>query len=334
MRLSMGKLPSDVKRKLIIRHKASTDPDYGTRPEERSPEERIKYGMINLDKPSGPTSHEVVSWIKNIFDLRKVGQGGTLDPKVTGVLPVALDESTKIARAFLLAGKEYVCLMRLHDEVEKGDLKRVLGELTTEIYQRPPVKSAVKRQLRTRTIYFMNLLEIDGRDVLFKVGCEAGTYIRKLCTDIGEILGCGAHMLELRRTKSGPFTEENSVTLHDIIDAYTFYKEDGTDKYLKETILPVEKAIDFLPKVVVRDSAVDALCHGAGLAIPGISKLDADINVKDLVALFTLKEELIGLGKAAMDTKTMLIESSGIAINTRRVLMNPGTYPKMWKMPG
>ena len=224
--------------------------------------------------------------------------------------------------------------MRLHDTAEKNKVESVLKALTTEIYQRPPVKSAVKRQLRTRTIYYTNLLEKDERDVLFKVGCEAGTYIRKLCADVGEIIGCGAHMLELRRTRSGPFREEDSVTLHDVIDAYTFYKEDGTDKYLKETILPVERAIDFLPKVVVRDSAVDALCHGADLAVPGISKLDADVNPKDLVAIFTLKDELVGLGKAAMDTKTMLIEDSGIAINTKRVLMNPGTYPKLWKMQG
>jgi H/ACA ribonucleoprotein complex subunit 4 len=327
----MGKLPSEVERKLITRHKAQTDEDHGTRPEERGPEDHIRYGMINLDKPRGPTSHEVVSWVKNIFDLKKVGQGGTLDPKVTGVLPIALDESTKVARAFLLAGKEYVCLMRLHDDVKKGPIKKVLKELTTEIYQRPPVKSAVKRELRTRTIYYMYLLEIDGRDVLFKVGCEAGTYIRKLCTDIGEILGCGAHMLELRRTKSGMFREEDSVTLHDVKDAFTFYKEDGTDKYLKEAIMPVERAIDFLPKVIVRDSAVDAICHGADLAVPGISKLDSDINQKSLVAIFTLKDELIGLGKAAMDTKEMLTEENGIAINTRRVIMNPGTYPKLWK---
>ncbi|MBU2559736.1 RNA-guided pseudouridylation complex pseudouridine synthase subunit Cbf5 [archaeon] len=334
MRHDMGSLPSDAKRKLVTKQKASTDPEFGKKPEERTPEEHIRYGMINLDKPSGPTSHEVVSWVKNIFDLRKVGQGGTLDPKVTGVLPIALEESTKIARAFLLAGKEYVCIMRLHDEVKKSKLESVLKELTTEIYQRPPVKSAVKRELRTRTIYYIKPLEIDGRDVLFKVGCEAGTYIRKLCADIGEIIGSGAHMLELRRTKSGPFEGEKSVTLHDVKDAYAFYKEEGTDKYLRETILPVESAIDFLPKVMVRDSAVDALCHGADLAVPGISKLDADIDQKDLVAIFTLKDELIGLGRAKMDTKEMLIEDNGIAINTRRVLMKPGTYPKMWKMPG
>lgn len=180
----------------------------------------------------------------------------------------------------------------------------------------------------------MNLLEVDGRDVLFKVGCEAGTYIRKLCYDLGEIVGCGAQMLELRRTKNGSFTEENAVTLHDVIDAYAFFKENGTDKYLKEAILPAERAIDFLPKVIVRDGAVDAVCHGADLAVPGISKLDTDINVGDLTAMFTLKEELIGLGKAVMDTKTMLIEDSGISINTKRVIMKPGTYPRMWKMPG
>ena len=330
----MGKLPSEVKRKLVTRDKASTDPDFGKIPEERSLEEYIKYGMINLDKPSGPTSHEVVFWVKDILGLKRAGQGGTLDPKVTGVLPVALEESTKIARAFLLAGKEYVCLMRLHDDANKNRIKRVLEEFTGEIYQRPPVKSAVKRQLRTRTIYYMNLLEVDGRDVLFKVGCEAGTYIRKLCYDLGEIVGCGAQMLELRRTKNGSFTEENAVTLHDVIDAYAFFKENGTDKYLKEAILPAERAIDFLPKVIVRDGAADAVCHGADLAVPGISKLDTDINVGDLTAMFTLKEELIGLGKAVMDTKTMLIEDSGISINTKRVIMKPGTYPRMWKMPG
>lgn len=327
-----GKLPFEVKRKLVTRRRASTDYDFGKRPEERSPEDHIKYGVINLDKPSGPTSHEVVSWIRDMLGLKKAGQGGTLDPRVTGVLPVTLEESTKVSRVFLLAGKEYVCIMRLHDDVKADKIERTLNELTCEIYQRPPVKSAVKRQLRTRTIYYMNPLEIDGRDVLFKVGCEAGTYIRKLCTDIGEIIGCGAHMLELRRTKSGSFTGENMVTLHDVIDAYTFFKEDGTDEYLREVIMPVERAADFLPKVILRDSAVDAICHGANLAVPGISRLDANINRGDLVALFSLKEELIGMGKATMDTKAMLIEGNGIAVNTARVIMKPGTYPRMWKM--
>ncbi|MEE8402835.1 MAG: RNA-guided pseudouridylation complex pseudouridine synthase subunit Cbf5 [Candidatus Hydrothermarchaeaceae archaeon] len=332
MKHSMGRLPSEVKRKLVTKRKASTDPDFGKRPEERSPEEHIKYGVINLDKPAGPTSHEVVSWVKRMLGLKKAGQGGTLDPKVTGVLPITLEESTKIARTFLLAGKEYLCVMRLHDDMKRGRIERVLKELTCEIYQRPPVKSAVKRQLRTRTIYYMDLMEMDGRDVLFKVGCEAGTYIRKLCYDVGEILGCGAHMLELRRTKSGPFTGETTVTLHDVIDAYAFYKEDGTDKYLKEAILPVERAVEFLPEVILRDSAVDSLCHGADLAVPGISKLDTDINIGNLAALFTLKGELVGIGKAVMDTKTVLIEDSGIALNTKRIIMKPGTYPKMWKL--
>ncbi len=327
----MGKLPSEKKRKLVTRRRAATNPDFGKRPEDRDPEQHIKYGVINLDKPSGPTSHEVVSWVKRMLKLRRAGQGGTLDPKVTGILPIMLEESTKIAKVFLLTGKEYVCLMRTHEAVKKDKIERTMKELTCEIYQRPPVKSAVKRQLRTRTIYYMDLLEVDERDVLFKVGCEAGTYIRKLCYDMGEIMGTGANMFELRRTKSGPFREDTLVSLHDVIDAYTFYKEDGNDKYLREAIQSVEVAVGFLPKVIVRDSAVDAVCHGAELAVPGISKLDTDIEVGDMTALFTLKDELIGIGKSTMDTKAMLVEDSGIAINIKRVIMKPGTYPKMWK---
>ncbi|MEE8401801.1 MAG: RNA-guided pseudouridylation complex pseudouridine synthase subunit Cbf5 [Candidatus Hydrothermarchaeaceae archaeon] len=327
----MGRLPSEKKRKIVTRRKTQTDPDFGKRPEDRSPEEHIRCGVINLDKPSGPTSHEVVYWIKGILNVKKAGQGGTLDPKVTGVLPITLEKSTKIARAFLLSGKEYVCVMRLHDTVKRNRIKQTLEEFTDEIYQRPPVKSAVRRQLRFRTIYYMDLLEIDGRDVLFKVGCEAGTYIRKLCYDMGEIIGCGAQMSGLRRTKSGSLTEETIVSLHDVKDAYTFYKENDTDKYLRKAIMPVERALDFLPKVFLSDSAVDAICHGADLAIPGISMLDSDINSGDMVATFSLKEELIGIGKAIMDTKAMLIEDSGIAINTKRVIMKPGTYPRMWK---
>jgi H/ACA ribonucleoprotein complex subunit 4 len=327
----MNRLPFEVERKLIVKYRASTNPEYGKKPEDREIREYIKYGIINLDKPSGPTSHEVVSWVKRILEVKKAGHGGTLDPKVTGILPIALEESTKVVQTLLPAGKEYVCLMRLHGEVKEEKLRQVFKEFEGKIYQRPPVKSAVKRKLRTREIYYIEIQEIEGRDVLFKVGCEAGTYIRKLCHDIGEVVGTGAHMVELRRTKSGSFQEKDVVTLHDVIDAYYFWKEEGNEEFLRKTIQPVEKAMEYLPKIVVRDGAVDALCHGADLAVPGICELDADINQEDTVALFTLKGELIGIGKAKMNTRDMLVEDTGIAVKTKRVLMKPGVYPRMWK---
>jgi H/ACA ribonucleoprotein complex subunit 4 len=327
----MGRLPFEVERKLVVKAKASTDPRYGKRPEERDIRDHITYGVINLDKPAGPTSHEVVSWVKKILELKKAGHGGTLDPKVTGILPIALEESTKVIQTLLPAGKEYMCIMRLHAEVEEEKIKEIFKEFQGEILQKPPVKSAVKRQLRKRKIYYLEVQEIEGRDILFKVGCEAGTYIRKLCHDIGEAIGCGAHMLELRRTKSGSFTEKDIVTLHDVMDAYSFWKEEGNQGFLRKTILPVEKAVEYLPKIVVKDGAVDAICHGAELAVPGVCKLDAEIDKGDPVALFTLKDELIAIGEATMDTKAILIEESGITVKTKRVVMRPGTYPKMWK---
>jgi H/ACA ribonucleoprotein complex subunit 4 len=317
-------------RKLIVKAKAHTSGAYGKKPSARSIEEHLRYGVVNLDKPRGPTAHEVVSWVKGILKVRKAGHGGTLDPKVSGVLPVALEESTKIARVLLNAGKEYVCAMRLHGDYSKDELEKVFSEFVGEIYQRPPVKSAVKRQLRRRRIHYIKLLEFESRDVLFKVGCEAGTYIRKLCHDIGEVLGSGAHMLELRRTRSGVFDESSIVTLHDLADAYAFYRENGVEDFLRKAVVPVEEALGYLPRVVVRDGAVDALCHGADLAIPGIVKLDPELEVGREVALLTLKGELIAIGSALMDVKKILIEDKGIAVRTRRVIMKPGTYPRKW----
>ncbi|RLG56803.1 MAG: RNA-guided pseudouridylation complex pseudouridine synthase subunit Cbf5 [Candidatus Hydrothermarchaeota archaeon] len=327
----MGKLPFEKERKLITRRKAETDERFGKRPEERSVEEHIKYGIINLDKPRGPTSHEVVAWVKKILNVKKAGHGGTLDPKVSGVLPIAIEESTKIVQTILPAAKEYVCVMHLHGDVEKRDIKRVFKEFEGEIIQRPPIKSAVKRRLRTRRIYYLELIEFKEKDVLFRVGCDAGTYVRKLCHDIGEVLGCGAHMKELRRTKSGSFTEETLVTLHDVVDAYKFWKDYGKEEYIKKVVRPVEEALIYTPKVVIRDSAVDAICHGADLAIPGIVKVDSEIKIGDLVGIFTLKGELVAIGEALMDTKTILMEDYGIAVKTKRVLMKPSTYPRMWK---
>ena len=315
---------------LITKSRTKTDPKFGKRPEDRTIEERLRYGVINLDKPSGPTSHEVVAWVKKILNIKKAGHGGTLDPIVTGVLPISLGESTKVLQTFSLPIKEYICLMRLHEKTKITRIKDIFEEFKGEIYQRPPVKSAVKRLLRTRKIYHLDILEVQGREVLFKVECEAGTYIRKLCHDIGEAIGCGAHMVELRRTRSGTFTQENLVTLHDVIDAYQFWKDEGKE-ILKDIIIPVEDIISNLPKVVIRDSAVDAICRGANLAVPGISKVDLEIKENDTIAILTLKNELVAIGKARMDAKTILIQDSGIAASPLRVIMEPRTYPKMWK---
>lgn len=249
---------------------------------------------------------------------------------MTGVLPVALGKSTKIVQALLIAGKEYVCLMHLHKEIQQSQIQKSAKELVGDIKQIPPRKSAVKRQERTRTVYYLNIYDIEGKDVLFKVGCQAGTYIRTICHNWGKKLGVGAHMAQLVRTKAGPFTDKDWTTLQDLKDAYEVYKE-GNEEPLKKIILPVEKAVGHLPRILVLDTAVDTLCHGADLSTPGISKIHTNINKGDNVAVMTLKEELICLGISRMATEEMLKQEKGIAVTTERVFMDPGTYPKFVK---
>ncbi len=334
----MSLLPSEKKRETLVKSEDTTDERFGRRPQERPIEKYIRKGAVNLDKPGGPTSHEVTSWVKKILnpvfkygDL-KAGHSGTLDPNVTGLLPIMLGEATKAVDALLTAGKEYVCLMKLHSEVPEKRMKSVLSEFTGEIYQKPSIKSAVKRETRVRTIYYLELLELEEKNVLFKVGCEAGTYIRKLCHDMGLALGAGAHMQELRRTKTGPFREdETMVTLHDLRDAYIEWKENGNEALLRKVIFPMEFALSHLPKIVIRDNAVDALCHGAALAAPGVLTVESGIERGDPVAVFTLKGEAVSFGIAQMKSMEILKAATGIVAATDRVLMEPGTYPKGWK---
>jgi len=326
--LSERKLPSDVKREILIKNEAETNPDYGRPPTNRPIKEHIRKGIINLDKPAGPTSHEVVSWVKKILNLRKAGHGGTLDPKVTGILPVALEDATKIIQSLLPAGKEYVTVIQLHGDVPKEKIKKVIQEFEGPIYQRPPVRSSVKRRLRIRNVYYIDFLEIESRNILLRIGCQAGTYIRKIAHDIGEALGVGAHMRELRRTRTGPFKEDETlVTLHDVVDAHYFWKEDEDETFLRKVIQPMEKGLEHLPHIWIRDSAVDAICHGANLAAPGIVKLHDSIKPGDLVAIFTLKDEAVALGRALVSSKEMLEKNHGIVADTERVLMERGTYP-------
>lgn len=200
-----------------------------------------------------------------------------------------------------------------------------------KIYQRPPLKSSVKRVVRIRTIYYIDILEIENRDVLMRVGCQAGTYIRKLCHDIGIILGTGAHMQELRRTRSGPFREDETlITLQDLRDAYEIWIEEKDETDLRRTIQPVEKAVEHLPKIIIRDSAVDAICHGADLAAPGVLRLETGIRRGSLIAIMTQKGELVALAKAKMTSNEILEAEKGIVAKTERVIMDRGTYPKTW----
>jgi len=310
----------------------NTLPDkWGKRPSDRSVGELLNAGVIALDKPQGPTSHQVTAWARNSLHAESISHGGTLDPYVSGVLPICLGKAVRLTDVVLSSDKEYVCLMRLHKDVEKDKIIKTMGRFAGKIYQMPPVRSAVKRQLRIRTINELEVIEIKGREVLFRASCDAGTYIRTLCTDVGEALGCGANMTELRRTRSGAMKEDSAATLQDITDAYIFWQQMGKERWLRSLLMPIEVLVEPLPKVIVKPTAVDAICHGADLNVQGIHMLDDDIRKNALAALMTARGELIAIGKMAMSTSRIISSDQGKAVDVDRVFMDRGHYPKMWR---
>lgn len=319
-----------LKQKTLMKQEAETNPELGVDPSQRPTEELIEFGVVNINKPKGPTSHQVSAFVQNILKIKKSGHSGTLDPRVTGVLPVALGRGTRVVEALLSAGKEYICIMHLHKPVEEAKIRKACEKFIGKIKQLPPIKSSVRRRERFRKVYYINILEIheNKQDVLFYVGCQAGTYIRKLCHDIGQELGCGAHMGELRRTKAGPFDEDTVVTLQDLTDAFWLWKNKKDDSLLRKCIQPLENGVVHLPKVCVFDSCVGSLCHGADLNVPGISKVESEIQKDEMIAVMTLKNELIGLGTSKMTSQEMIDNEKGLAIEVFKVFMEPGVYPK------
>jgi H/ACA ribonucleoprotein complex subunit 4 len=291
----------------------------------------LEYGLIPLDKPRGPTSHEVVAWTKRLLGVERAGHSGTLDPPVSGLLPIGLGQSTRALSLLLLFPKEYRGVMRLHSSVPRKQLDSVVQEFTTEIFQRPPQRSSVSRQVRSRTIHELEITESSGKLFLFRVLCQSGTYIRKLVYDMGEILGVGATMVELRRTRVGPLSEDRGfVTLHQLNDA-SYRLTQGDDSLLRGLVLPIEDSLDGIGKVIIRDSAVDAICHGARLGIPGVLSVSEGVKKGDTVVLLSAKGELVAIGSALMPTDEMKVLRRGLASTTERVVMRAGTYPRLWK---
>ena len=309
-----------------------TDDAYGTYYDKRSIEQLLNYGIIILDKPPGPTSHETVAWAKRILKLPKIGHSGTLDPQVSGVLPLGLGEATKALGILLLGPKEYHALGRIHSLPSKEKLNEIIEMFRGEIFQKPPQRSAVVRQTRSRHIYEFEVLEQKERLLLTRILCESGTYIRKLYYDIGEILGPGATMIELRRTRVDQFRETDGlVTMHELANAFAIWEETKDASRLMGMIKPVEYAFSELKSVVIRDSAVDAMCHGAQLAIPGILRISQNLKSGDIVGVYTQKGEVVALATATMSEEEIRDATKGYAFETKRIIMAPNTYPKKWR---
>lgn len=320
--------------KMLTRTKHFTPCTSGSTPLNRELSEYIKSGCINLDKPCNPSSHEVVAWIKKILRVQKTGHSGTLDPKVSGCLIVCIDRATRLAKSQQSAGKEYIAVFKLHSAPESVQkVKQALEKLRGALFQRPPLISAVKRQLRVRTVYDSKLLDYDEeRNMgIFRVSCEAGSYIRTMCVHLGLFLGTGCHMQELRRSRSGVQSEDdNMVTMHDIIDAQWLYDNHGDESYLRRVIKPLEALLINHKRIILKDSAVNAICYGAKIMLPGILMYDQGIELNQEIVIVTTKGEAVALAIALMTSSTIAACDHGVAAKTKRVIMERDSYPRKW----
>jgi predicted rRNA pseudouridine synthase len=246
------------------------------------------------------------------------------------VLVVMLGSGVRLAPYLQRGGKEYICLWRLHGDLPRERIEEITREFEGRIYQRPPKKAAVKRALRIRTVNRLEILEMDGRLVLLRISCDAGTYIRSLCHHMGLAAGPGGSMRELRRTRSGSFTEADAHTLQELEDA-AYAAREGNPAPLQGMILPMERAVADLPRLTIRDTAVAAVCHGASLAGVGLVRAEGTFSTGDPVGIYTQKGELVAVAEALAESGKILPGSPGFVAAPRAVFMSPATYPRGWR---
>lgn len=286
-------------------------------PDDRSPETLLEFGVINLDKPPGPSAHQVAAWVRDMAGVEQAAHAGTLDPKVTGCLPVLTGSATRAAQVFDDSTKEYVTVLELHASAP-ADLESTLSEFEGPLYQKPPRKSAVVRRLRTREIYRLEALEREARRVLLDVECASGTYIRKLCHDLGLALGTGGHMGDLRRTKTGRFDDTTLSTMEDLADGLAFWQENDDPELLRKVVSPAERALEGMPCLTVAPSAAREIAEGAPVYAPGVIESDLDgAETGALVACYTPDGAAVCLGHLAGDPGA----DSGVVVELERVLV-------------
>lgn len=304
----------------------------GRLPYNRPIEKHIDYGIIHIDKSSNPSSHEVVTWVKNILKCEKTGHCGTLDPKVSGVLTICLNRATRLTKIQQTLGKEYVCTIEFNNKPKRKAFLKAVKTLIGLLYQRPPLMCAVKRDIRLRNIYNIEILEFnkEKKMALFKVSCEAGTYIRTLCVHIGMLMGCGATMKELRRIRSGSTDESECFTLHDLLDSNYIYEQTKNESYLRRIIRPLEELLVGYPRIMIRDSCVNAICYGAKLCVSGVLKYDSNIDTGTTVVYITVKGEAVALGTAIVSSQEIEIMNHGFVSKTKRLIMEKDLYNKCW----
>jgi predicted rRNA pseudouridine synthase len=304
-------------------------------PAEADPvEERFREGaFLLIDKPRGPSSHQVTAWARDLVGVRVAGHAGTLDPNVSGLLWVGVGPALKLLPLVLEFPKRYIASVVLHGPAPPREVERVLKEFTGPIFQTPPVRSAVKRERRVRTIYRLTLLESDGPRLLLDITADSGTYVRTLAVDLGGALGLGGHMEELRRVANGPFRESMAVPLSGLADAVAA-RAAGDPAALLALLHPIDEVWREFPTIVVKDAAASAVAHGAGLASGGILALPKPFSRGARVTLVSRSGELVATGVALRDSDEIGNVKHGWVVDETRVFVDPARFPALWHRTG
>ncbi len=291
---------------------------------------RIRAGaFLLLDKPRGPSSHQATAWARDLLGVDVAGHAGTLDPNVSGLLWVGVGPALKLIPLVLEFPKRYVASVVLHGEVPHRELSRALAEFTGPIYQTPPVRSAVRRERRVRTVHRLTLVESAAPRLLLDIVADSGTYVRTLAVDLGEALGVGAHLDELRRIATGPFEERSAVPLTVLADAVAA-RASGDPKPLLALLHPIEEVWAEFPQIVVRDGAASALAHGAGLARGGVLSVRRPFARGAHVVLLHRTGTLIATGVARYDARDLTSVRRGWVVGETRVFVDPAAFPPLW----
>jgi H/ACA ribonucleoprotein complex subunit 4 len=273
--------------------------------------------VIIIDKPPGLTSHEVTTLVKKIVGSKRAGHAGTLDPEVSGVLPVAIGRATKLLRYIAAKDKTYVGIIKFRKIMDRSEIEALFKRFTGELTQTPPKISAVRKVPRKRTVHYLKLLDIsveNPRLALFETNVDAGTYIRTLCEDMGKVCG-GARMEELRRSAVGKIREDGAHTMQELTDA-VWFNAHGKGTLLSSMLKPPELFID-LPKAWIKETALASVLSGAQIMTPGVESIDDDVSENGKVAIYCGKR-FVGIG-IAMTTKEKLKDARGIAIKLERI---------------
>ena len=317
--------------RIVIDESPAKTSRHGKIPSERGLEALMEAGVILVDKPPGPSSHQLASWARDILGLKRLGHGGTLDPFATGALTLLLGKATRLTEVVLSGNKTYIAVLKIDSSISSRQVEEVLERFSGEIYNVPPLESAVKIRVRTRTIQEIKLLESDQEDGLHtvSVSCQAGTYIRTLARDIGLMLGTPCVLSELHRHSTGSFEQSSLCTMQQLADA-AMLAEEGDEEALCRLIAPVERILGSIPGVWVRDSAIASICHGAPLAVPGVVSLDSGMSAGDKTVIWSSKGEAIAVGEMIVDSSDVPNMAEGELVKPKIVLMDKDEYPGAW----